>query len=90
MYQVVINDKFYIDSIYGAQCLDGTFATIDSYSVTRNKLEGKLFDNEVEAKSISEEVSGRVIKYIEDKEIIINCSINTSDVIEQLRKIKNG
>lgn len=89
MYQVIINDKFYIKDLDGAHNLNNEYVYVYNFTVTKRKLEGKFFEYEKEAESIADKVDGRVIKYVEDKEITINCSVTIDDIYKQLKGLKN-
>lgn len=65
MYQVVINDKYYVSDVdVEAIGINGIFY-ITSFETINNKYEAKLFENKNMAQSIAEQIGGKVIEYIE-------------------------
>ena len=65
MYQVVINDKYYVSDVdVEAIGINGIFY-ITSFETINNKYEAKLFENKNIAQSIAEQIGGKVIEYIE-------------------------
>ena len=68
MYQVIINDKYYVSDVdIGARCIDGR-CYIKGFETINNKYEAKLFGNKNMAQSIAEQIGGKVIEYIEKQE----------------------
>lgn len=90
MYQVVINDKYYISDVdIGARCIDGS-CLILGFETTTDKYNAKFFEYEEEVQSIVEQIGGKVIEYIEkeDIQIDINCNIDMNDIVAQLGAVK--
>lgn len=89
MYQVVINDKYYISDVNGTEC--STFFTkdwiVEWFETTIQRLEGKFFEYESEAKSIAEQVGGKVIEYVEKKDIEKDVEIEVCKELEKLKKV---
>lgn len=68
MYQVVINDKYYVSDVdILTRCIDGR-CYITGFETINNKYEAKLFENKNMAESIAEQIGGKVIEYIEKQE----------------------
>lgn len=93
MYQVVINDQYCISDIdIGAICTDGR-CYISDFEATNNKCKAKFFENKNMAQSIAEQIGGKVIEYIEKKNIQgkVKCDVNLDldDVFEQMKRLKN-
>lgn len=67
MYQVVINNKYYVSDIYGtiAQDFNALYHYIENLELTLNKCDAKFFEYEGEAQSIAEQIGGKVIEYVE-------------------------
>lgn len=65
MYQIVINDKYYVSDIdIGEIWTDGTYY-ITSFGTINNKYEAKLFESKNMAKDIAKQIGGKVIEYID-------------------------
>lgn len=80
MYQVVINDKYYVSDVdVGAMCTDG-YCFVTGFYTINNKYEAKLFGNKNMAQSIAEQIGGKVIEYVEQA----NFSINKQDVEDMM------
>lgn len=76
MYQVVINDKYYVEDIVGKtiECVSTfdikqAYCNIEELILTANKCSGKLFLDKEEAELISEQIGGKVIEYIKKRYI---------------------
>ena len=92
MYQVVINDKYYINGVdISAMCTYGEVA-ISSFEATSDKYEAKFFENKIMAQSIARQVGGEVIEYVEKKDIQIkiDCNAEPEKVLEQLEITKRS
>lgn len=92
MYQVVINNKYYINDVdISAMRTDGEVA-ISSFEATSDKYEAKFFENKIMAQSIARQVGGEVIEYVEKKDvqIKIDCNVEPEKVLEQLQMIKKN
>lgn len=90
MYQVVINDKYYISDVdIGARCIDGS-CLIFGFETTTDKYDAKFFEHKNTVENIAEQIGGKVIEYIEKKDIQIdiNCNIDMNDIVSQLGAIK--
>lgn len=85
MYQIVINDKYYVSDVdIGARFIDDRcnvlgFETID------NRYGTKLFENKNIVQSIAEQIGGRVIEYVEKENIQVDFNINKQDVEDMVR-----
>ena len=74
MYQVVINDKYYVSEVEGesSNCVRIShvgqeyvfFDYIENITLTANKCDAKLFLYKSEAKEVAEQIGGRIIEYI--------------------------
>lgn len=90
MYQVVINDKYYISDVdIGARCIDGS-CLIFGFETTTDKYDAKFFEYSEEAQSIAKQIGGTVIEYVEKKDIQIdiNCNIDMNDIVSRLGAVK--
>ena len=65
MYQVVINNKYYVSDICGTilQDLNAIYDYVERFELTLNKCDAKFFEYEREAQSIAEQIGGKVIEY---------------------------
>lgn len=91
MYQVLINDKYYVSDVdYVSNC-DGSGYLI-SFEAGDLRQFGKMFECKKTAQSIAEEVGGKVIEYVEKKgtQIEVKCSVDLEEVCEQLERLRNG
>lgn len=78
MYQVVINDEYYVSDVdIEAMSTDGR-CYITGFETINNKYKGKLFGNKNMAQSIAEQTGGKVIEYIKKKDIHWNKFVSKS------------
>ncbi|MBS7021108.1 MAG: hypothetical protein KH135_04500 [Firmicutes bacterium] len=66
MYQVVINDKYYVSDVDYVSNYDGSGYLIN-FRAIHTRQHGKLFESKTQALCIAEQVGGKVIEYIEKK-----------------------
>lgn len=80
MYQVVINDKYYVSDVDVEAICTNDRCYITSFEAINNKYESKLFESKNMAQSIAEQIGGKVIEYVEQA----NFSINKQDVEDMM------
>lgn len=69
MYQVVINNKFYVSDVdIGARTFDGRMVLLCVFETTTDKYNAKFFEYKEEAQSIAEQIGGKVVEYVEINE----------------------
>lgn len=78
MYQVVINNKYYVSDVSGEEmnCViiynieqeHFFYSHIDNITLTANKCGAKFFSNKIEAQEVAKEIDGKVIEYIRKSE----------------------
>ncbi|MEI3530113.1 MAG: hypothetical protein V8Q75_03435 [Bacilli bacterium] len=92
MYQVIINDKYYVSDVdVRAQDINGRVSLLFGFETTTNKYNAKFFEYKEEAQSIAEHIGGKVIEYVEKKniQIEVKCNVNMEDICNQLEVLKH-
>lgn len=76
IYQVVINDEFYIcDVDICAMYMNGE-VVLSRFEATCNKYEANFFENKIMAQSIAKQIGGKIIEYVEKKDVQIKIDCN--------------
>lgn len=90
MYQVVINNKYYVSDVDFISTMIGTISYIWGVDLTKDMKKGKFFDMKIDADMVAEETGGRVIEYVEkkDDQIEIKCDVDLEKVYKEKEKWK--
>ena len=90
MYQIVINDKYYVSDVDIAARYINNDSLVYGYETTKNKCDAKFFEHKEEVQPIAEQIGGKVIEYVEKKyiQMEVKCNTNLDDIVKQLGCVK--